>query len=378
MTNRVYDYRLYPTVAQASALDVTCQLLRGLYNACVQERRDAWEKNRVSVTKKMRRGQLREIKAIDSDYNALHFHLLQDATDRADLAFQAFFRRFRAGQTPGYPRFKGRGQYESFTFADAKNRNGAAMCAGGKRLYIHGVGNIKIKLHREHEGKLKQIRVLRRGDGYWYAQFICVDVPLKPLPSTGREIGVDVGIKSFGVTSIDGDPPIKNPRHYEAAQAKLAAAQQKLAGRKKKSKRRRKQQKLVAKLHLKTARQRRHFHHVTALQLVKEYDFICVEDLNIKGLAQGWLSKQVHDAGWGQFANILTYKAESAGRDLVKVNPRGTSQNCSACGVQVPKDLSVRVHVCPDCGYTADRDLNAAKNILRLGQSLREARRSAA
>jgi putative transposase len=375
---RVYDFRLYTTRSQNAALARTCWLLRQLYNGCIQERREAWTKQRVSVTKRVQDAQVKAIRAHDPEYAAVHFHLLKDAISRADLAFKGFFRRCKAGQTPGYPRFKGRGQYESFTFTDAANRRGAILCAGGSRLRIHGIGNVKIKLHREHEGKLKQIRILRRGDGHWYAQLVCADVPAKLLSTTGREVGVDVGIKSFAVTSIDGDYPIRNPRYHEAAQARLAVAQQKVSGRKKKSKRRRKAQRSVARLHLKVARQRRHFQHVTALQLVKENDFICVEDLNIKGLAQGFLSKQVYDAGWGQFIDILVYKAESAGRELVKVNPRGTSQACSACGVIVPKDLSVRVHACPDCGYTADRDVNAAKNILRLGQSLREARRLAA
>jgi putative transposase len=304
--NRVYEYRLYPTAVQAAALDETCRLLRALYNACLQERRDAWQKQRVAVTRTMQSAQLVYIRAEHPEYREISAQVLQGVVRRSDLAYQAFFRRCKAGETPGYPRFKGRGQYESFVFKQADKNNGVRLHSAAKRLHIHGVGKVRIRLHREHEGK----------------------------------------------------------------------PQRKAAGRKKRSARRRKQQKLVAKQHLKVARQRRDSHHKLALKLVRENDLIAVEDLNIKGLAQMNLSKQVHDAGWGQFIDILAYKAESAGREFVKVNPRGTSQTCSSCGVVVPKDLSVRVHRC-SCGYVADRDVNAAKNIFRLGQSLRDARRAA-
>ena len=318
--NRVYEYRLYPTAAQAAALDETCRLLRALYNAALQERRDAWQKQRVAITKKTQELQLKLIRAEHPEYEAIHSHVLQDVVSRCDLAFQAFFRRCKSGETPGYPRFKGRGRYESFTFKEAGN--GVRLHASAKRLYVHGVGKMRIRLHREHQGVLKQVRVLRRADG-WYAQFVCVDVPARPLPKTDRQIGVDVGISTFAATSDGVLHP--NPRHYEAAQSALAASQQKLSGRKKGSRRRRKQRQLVAKLHLKVARKRRDGHHKLAHQLVKENDFLAAEALNVKGLAQMSLSKQVHDAGWGQFISILAYKAESAGREFVQVNPRGTA-----------------------------------------------------
>jgi len=372
---RVYRYRLYPTAAQVGALVRLLGLLRFLYNACLQERRDAWKKQRISVTKRAQGHQLRAIRDADPDYVAIHYHLLQDMVTRCDRAFQAFFRRCKIGEKPGFPRFKGRHFFKSFTFKDAVHRNGAALCAGGKRLHIHGIGNVKLKLHREHEGTLKQIRVIRLGDGHWYADFICADVPAKPLPRIDREVGIDLGITTFAALS-DGST-IANPRCYEAGQAGLAVAQQKVARRKKRSGRRRKARRLVAKHHLKVARQRLDFQHKTALQLVQQNQVIYVEDLNVKGLAAGMLAKPVHDVAWGQFTSILVSKAESAGREVVKVDPRGTSQRCNACGATVQKDLSVRIHRCP-CGYVDDRDVNAAKNVIRLGQSLREARRDAA
>lgn len=372
---RVYRYRLYPTTVQAVALDRVLWLLRNLYNACLQERRDAWKKQRVSITKIDQDHQLRAVRDLDSDYAAVHFHLLQDVVRRCDLAFQSFFRRVKSGQAPGFPRFKGRDFYKSFTFKDAVHRNGAALVAGGKRLRVHGIGNVKIKLHRAHEGTLKQVRIIRLGDGHWYADLVCADVPAKPLPPAPvAEVGIDLGLKTYATMS-DGTV-VENPRHAKTAATKLAASQRRLAGRKKRSNRRRKQRRLVAGHHLKTARTRRDFQHKEALGLVRRYQTIYVEDLNVKGLASGMLAGSVADVAWGQFVDILVHKAESAGREVVKVNPSGTSQRCSACGVNVPKNLSVRVHRC-SCGYVADRDMNAAQNILRLGHSLREARRAA-
>jgi putative transposase len=368
---RVYRYRLYPSAAQAAALARLLGLLRALYNACLQERRDAWHKQHVSVTKRTQDAQLRAVREVDGDYAGIHFHLLQDMVLRCDLAFQAFFRRVKAGQTPGFPRFKGHDFFKSFTFKDATHNNGVGLCAGGKRLRIHGIGNVKIKLHRGHEGKLKQVRVLRLADG-WYADFICTDVPAKllPAPTVAASVGIDLGIKTFAALS-DGTT-IANPKHGAAGAGAIAAAQQKLSRRKKRSHRRRKAQRLVAKHHLHVGRQRLDFQHKTALDLMRRYQTIYVEDLNVRGLASGMLAKPVNDAAWSQFTSILVSKAESAGREVVKVDPRGTSQKCSVCGVVVPKTLSERTHRC-SCGYVADRDLNAARNIIGLGQSLREA-----
>lgn len=277
----------------------------------------------------------------------------------------------KRGETPGFPRFKGRDFFRSFTFQDAAGGRGAKLVAGGKRLRIHGIGGVKIKLHREHGGLLKQIRVARLGDGHWYADLVCADVSPKPLPLVASEVGVDLGIKTFAAMS-DGTM-VENPRHAAAAAVTLASAQQRLARRGKRSHRRRKARQIVAKHHLRVARQRLDFQHKTALDLLRRYQTIYVEDLNVRGLAAGMLAKQVNDVAWGQFIDILMSKAESAGREVVKVDPRGTSQRCSACDLVVPKDLSVRVHRC-SCGYEADRDLNAARNIIRLGQSLRDAR----
>jgi len=365
---RVYRYRLYPTAAQASAIRETLERLRVLYNAALQERRDAYRKQGVSVTRAQQERLLTEIKRNESEYASLHTHLMQDAVTRLDRAFDAFFRRVKAGQKPGYPRFKGRGRYRSFSFKDAIHGNGAKLVSGNKRLRISGVGNVKIKLHRPIEGRIKTIGITLDGDGHFYAAFTCDNVPTRELERTGKTAGIDVGISSFLATS-DGDT-VANPRCLETSQRVVARTQRKVSRRKRGSNRRRKAVALLARKHANVRNARKDFHHKTALMLVRRYDRVAVEELDILWLARGMLSRSVHDAAWGSFLTILRAKAESAGREVIAVDPRGSSQQCSACGATVRKDLSVRVHRCA-CGYVADRDVNAARNIHRLGQSRR-------
>lgn len=359
---QVYRYRLYPTAAQASAIRETLERLRVLYNAALQERRDAYRKQGVSVTRAQQEKLLTEIKRNESEYTNLHTHLMQDAVTRLDRAFQAFFRRVKARQKPGYPRFKGRGRYRSFSFKDAIHGNGAKLVSGNKRLRISGVGNVKIKLHRPIEGRIKTIGITLDGDGHFYAAFTCDNVPTRELERTGKTAGIDVGISSFLATS-DGDT-VANPRCLETSQRAVARTQRKVSRRKRGSNRRRKAVALLARKHANVRNARKDFHHKTALMLVRRYDRVAVEELNIQGMARGMLSRAVLDAAWGSFLEILRVKAESAGREVIEVDARGTSQECSQCGEIVRKDLRVRTHECPHCGLVLDRDVNAARNIL--------------
>lgn len=367
---RVYRFRLYPTATQEAALGHTLGLLRAVYNAALEERCEAYRKQGVSITKAMQEKAITEIKHDCPAYATVHTHLLQDVIARLDRAFQAFFRRCKNGEKPGFPRFKGRDRYMTFTFKDAGKGNGAAFVAGGKRIRLSGIGNVKVKVHREMEGALKTIGVTRDGDGYWYA-LVTRDVPPTPLPATGQEAGLDVGLYSFVATS-NGDT-VANPRPLETARIRVERAQRKVSRRRKGSVRRRKARQELARAHAHIRNVRKDFHHKTTRDLVRRYDWIAVEDLNVKGLAGGMLARSIHDAGWAQFLGILIAKAEEAAREVIRVNPAGTSQQCSTCGATVPKDLSVRVHRCQHCGYVADRDVNAAQNILRLGRSLRGA-----
>jgi putative transposase len=363
---RVYRYLLRPSRAQAVSLLTTLEMLRELYNASLQERRDAWVKQRRRVSAYDQMRQLVAVRVERPEFSAVHVHLLQDAITMVDRAFAAFFRRCKAHEKPGYPRFKGRGRYRTFTFKDAAHRNGAALVAGGQRVRLAGIGNVRLRLHRPVEGRIKQVSVTLAGDGRWYVAFVCHQVPAQPMEPTGKDIGIDLGIATFAALS-DGTL-VENPRPLESARHEIRLAQRRVSRRHRGSGRRRKAVELLARQHVHVEASRRDFHHKLAANLCTRFDHIAIEELNVRGLARGMLAKQVADAGWAQFTTILRAKAESAGREVVVVEARGTSQECSSCGAEVRKDLSVRVHRCP-CGYTADRDVNAARNVLqRMGR----------
>jgi putative transposase len=359
---RVYRYRLYPTRAQDAALRETLERLRELYNAALQHRRDAYRRQGATIRAYSQMREIVGVRLVRPEYAAIHTHLLQDVLTRLDRAYRAFFRRCKSGETPGFPRFKGRGRYRTFTFKDAVNHNGVRLLGTG-RVKLAGIGNVKVKLHRPFEGRIKQASVSLDGDGHWYIAVACDEVPVAPLPATGKSVGIDVGLTTFAALS-DGTM-VDNPRPYESAQRTLATAQRRVSRRKRGSKRRRKAVCLLAKQSARVQRVRLDFHHKTARDVVRTYDAIAVEDLNVKGLARTRLAKQVHDAGWAQFTTILASKAESAGREFYRVDPRGTSQRCSGCDAEVHKGLRVRVHACPYCGLVLDRDVNAARNIAK-------------
>lgn len=360
---RSFKYLIRPNVAQRAALTATLGICCELYNACLQERRDGWKKRGLSVGATKQMAELPAVKAERPDVAGVYAQVLQSVVRRVDRSFVAFFRRAKSGQRPGYPRFRSRRRYDSFTFPQVGRSgvNGGVLVLTTGRLQVHGVpGVLKVNWHRPMEGRVKTATLKREGDR-WYVIFSCDDVPAKPLPPTDKACGVDVGLKSFAV--LDDGTVIANPRHLEHAEASLKRAQRVVSRRKRGSRRRDKARRLLAKQHGHVANQRRDFHHKTARRLVGQYDQIAVEKLNIAGLSAGMLSKSVHSAGWGQFFTFLRDKAEEAGRAVVEVNPAGSTQQCSGCGASVPKDLSVRVHKCPHCGLVLDRDVNAARNI---------------
>ena len=344
---KTFKYRLYPNKQQAAVLTGQLTEARRLYNAGIQERRDAWRMRRVSLNYYDQASQLKEIRAA-GDLGLANFSASQDVLRRVDKAFRAFFRRVKAGRKPGFPRFKSARRFDSYTFP--AYGDGCRLRDNG-RLYVQGVGEIKVKLHRPVGGRVKTLTVKREA-GRWYACF-SVECFAKPLPSNGKSVGIDLGLESFAVQ--DDATVHENPRVYETAQARLARAQQRVARRRRGSKRRRKAVRLLQRVHLKVRNQRADFQHKLARELVDNHGLICAEKLNVKGLARGLHPKQVHDAGWAAFLDKLAYKAEEAGRQFVRVDPRGTSQRCP-CGNAVPKTLGQRWHHCNKCGLSVPRD----------------------
>jgi putative transposase len=364
---KTFKFKLKPTPEQERMLDRTLMLCRHVYNAAVEERRDAWQKCAVSVGYYQQKAELPPIKAAMPEYGEVHSQVLQDVVQRVDRAFQAFFRRVKSGETPGYPRLQGRNRYNSLTYPQFGN--GATLDNGF--LVLSKIGRIAVRWSRPIEGTPKPVTISRDADG-WYVCFSCADVPIQPLPATGHETGIDLGVESFA--TLSDSTMIHHARCYRKAERHLKTAQRRVSRRKKGSARRRKAVTLLARAHLKVKRQRADFHHKVALQLVRANDTIYHEDLQTANMLKNHhLAKSISDAGWSTFLNILSAKAAYAGRRVIAVPPAYTSQTCSGCGVLVQKGLSVRWHSCPDCGTSLHRDHNAAKNIESLGQRLRGA-----
>jgi len=351
---KTFKYRLFTTRLQSERLGVQLGEACRLYNAALQERRDAWEQ-RVSINYYTQANQLKEIRAA-GDLGLANFSCCQDILRRVNKTYEAFFRRVKRGEKAGYPRFKSRRRFDSITFPSY----GDGIKLNDNMLRIQGIGQVEVKLHRPVGGKIKTVTI-KRECGEWYACF-SVECESKPLSANSNEIGIDVGLEKFATMSDHKSVP--NPRWYQRAEAKLRRAQRKVARRKKGSHRRRKAVALLQKIHQRIKNQRHEFQHKFTFWLVQNFGVIAVEDLNVKGLAGGMLAKSVHDVSWAAFFSKLTYKAENAGRVLQAVNPRGTSQTCT-CGAKVWKELSDREHFCTACGLLAPRDVVSAQVILQ-------------
>jgi len=378
--HKTYKYRIYPQKATEQKLYFVLNRCRELYNAALSERKDAYQYAGKSISYYDQQNDLPEIKAeIRQEYQDIAAHVLQDALRRLDRAFQSFFRRCKTGENPGFPRFQGRNRYDSFTYPD-----GAGWKFDGQYLHLTKIGKVKVKLHRPLTGKIKIVTIKREVD-HWYVTFSCeVEEPEK-LPVSYEDVGIDLGVTHLA--TLSNGEMIEHPRYYRKAQKRLVKRQQALSLKKHGSHRRDKARKLVAKAHRTISRQRRDFQHKASKQLVERYQVLVFEDIKTGNLtrkpkpkqdengrylpngasAKGGLNKSILDAGWGTFVSMCTYKAACAGRTLIKVDPRFTSQVCSGCGQVRKKDLSERWHSC-DCGTELDRDVNSAINILERGR----------
>jgi putative transposase len=384
---RAYKFLIRPTVGQQQALSACLNDHRALYNAALEERREAYRKRKVSIRYGDQSAQLKDIRKADRDGQGRWSFSSQQATlRRLDKAFQAFFRRVNAGQAPGFPRFKGAGWFDTVEWP--KDRDGCRWNSNPDgdqtRVYLQGVGHIRVHAHREVEGVVKTISVKREGRR-WFVVLSCDEVPALALPQTGSTIGIDMGVVSF-LTTSDG-AQIDNPRHGKRNAERLAAAQRKLATCKRGSNRRRKQRERVAALHGKVRRQRLDHAHKTALLLVRHHDVIAHEALRISNMTRSasgtvqepgtnvaqksGLNRSILDAGWGVFLNVLRSKAESAERVVVAVNPANTSRTCPSCGHCVQENRLTQADFrCVSCGFADHADTVGARNVLRAGLAL--------
>lgn len=353
---RTYAYRLYPSKTQARLLFKTLETSRQFYNSCLEERKQAWEQERRTITKTEQLRRVKVEKASNPHAAPIHSHILQVVVTDLDKAYQDFFRRVRAGKNPGYPRFKSKNRFKSFGLKEYGN----GFWVEGRRLRITGIGRVPIRLHRPINGVVKTVRIKRKA-GKWYAYLAC-EVSHTALGATGKIVGIDVGIHHLMATS--DHEIVNNPRWYQIEQAKLRVLQRTVSRREKGSRRRQKAVKAVQRQHEQIVNQRRDYLRKLVYHLIERYDVIAIEDLEIATmLGNRYLSKSILDAGWGYFTEHLKGKAEEAGRQVVKVDPAGTSRVCSSCGNEFEEmDLSHRWVECP-CGLNIDRDINAAINI---------------
>jgi putative transposase len=362
---RAFKYRLYPTNRQQRLLEQQLEECRWLYNYLLAERRDAWEQRQESLRYYDQAMTLPILKATRPSLAQVNAQALQNVAVRIDLAFKAFFRRMKAGETPGYPRFRGRGRYASLTYPQAPS--GCKVDADGQRLRLHGVGPVKIILHRPIEGAAKTATITRSSTGKWYVCFFCECAEPVSLPETEQQVGIDVGLKTFA--ALSNGQQIANPHFFRCAESALAKAQRRLSNEEKGTPERGKRRWVIARVHERIAWRRGDFTHQHSRRIVNAFDLIAVEDLSVNRMTHNHcLAKSIHDAAWSQFANLLAYKAAWAGRKFVSVNPAYTSQDCSRCGHRQTLSLADRIYTCPSCGIILDRDYNAAKNILALGQ----------
>jgi len=368
---RTYKYRLFTNKRQWEALDTILWQQRILYNAALEQRKTVYEATGKGISYTDQWAHFRDVRHANPDtFGLVNATSLQQLLRRVDKAYRAFFRRLKAGETPGYPRFKGRNRFHSMEF---KHGDGVKLYQnerGQMRLRIQNVGDVKVKYHRDlpADSQIKHV-VIKRSLGNWYVALMVEFDPPLFLPLTGEAVGIDMGLKSL--LALSDGMLIDNPRWLRVSQKRLRVLNRKLARQKKGGINWRKTAYHLVRLHGKIANQRRDFWHKTTRQLVNQYDLICIENLTLGFMtANRHLALSAHDAALGEFRNLLAYKAEEAGKQVVPVPPQYTSQLCSECGTMVAKRLSVRVHQCDACGLELDRDVNAARNILTLGLSV--------
>ncbi|MGJ0607398.1 RNA-guided endonuclease InsQ/TnpB family protein [Cylindrospermopsis raciborskii] len=376
-----YQYKIKPTKEQAEKIDKTLEMLRYQYNYLLAQRFDWYEQNRSPINRCSifvchlpelkeqpnyynQKASLTQLKKDRPWYKEIHSQVLQEVAKKVELAFDRWLKGDSNSKKSGRPRFKSTGQYKTFTFPQFKQHHFV-----NNKITLSKIGDVKVIVHRQvPDGfQIKTVSVTKKADGYYVT--LSLDdktVPtIKPDFNANNIVGIDVGLIDFIVTS-DGER-IAAPKFLRQAERKLKSAQRRVSRRKRGSNRRKKAIKKLGILHKKVVDTRKDFQFKTANNLLKKYDVVAVEKLNIKGLAKTRLAKSINDAGWGQFITILSNKAENAGLKVIAVNPNGTSQECSNCGHKVKKPLSERTHNCPSCKVSLCRDLNAAINIKARG-----------
>jgi putative transposase len=376
---KAYKYRIYPTKKQERLLHEQLALCAELYNAALQERRDAYRMCGKRITYVQQAAQLPDIKALRPEYEIIYSQVLQDVLRRVDKAFKAFFSRVKVGQTPGFPRYKPRYRYGSLTYP----QSGFGIDEQGK-LSLAKIGHLKLVQHRPFKGVVKTCTIIRSATGKWYASFSCAEVEPEVLPPSERQVGIDVGLKTFAYLSTGEQ--IENPRFFREEEQQLAKASRRLSRAERGTKERAKRRKVVSRIHERIRWRRENFVQQESRRIVKRFGLIAVEALVVCNMvkrpkpkldeatgrylpngasSKAGLNTSIADAAWSAFFAALLSRVEETERTVIKVPPAYTTQTCSDCGHIQEMPLSVRVYTCEHCGVTRDRDHNASLNILR-------------
>jgi putative transposase len=342
---KAYRYKLEPNKSQRYALARTLDVCRELYNDCLYQRK------LHPISRYEQSKQLTQLKSEFPVYKNVYSQVLQHVLGRVDRAFKNFF---RSGF--GFPRFKGANRYDSFTYPQT------GFSLGGRRLSLAKIGNVKVRLSRPlPQGAVVKTCTIKRSVHGWFATLVFEHQPV-PLPANDLVVGIDVGVTAFATFS-DGTE-IPNPRIYQNTQAELRRAQRRVARRKKGSHRRRRAVLLLRKVHQRISNRRSDFLHKHSTAVIRKYGTVKVEGLNVSAMSRGNLAKQILDCSWSEWFRQLRYKAAEAGRRLVAVDPKYTSQICSQCGFKHPDNRKTQAHfACLSCGYQDHADHNAAVNI---------------
>ena len=352
-----YKYRLLTRQRDYKRLDDLIESQRQLYNAALQERIDCYKKTGRNVSFFTQVKELTECRNQMPEMKSLPLDLQRGTLARLDKAFKLFFGRVKRGEKPGFPRFKGKGWYDTLEWNEF-----SGITLKSNKIKSKAFGTIRVHFHRPlpADANIRACKVVRDVKGWSVCFSIRIDTPDKRTVQTS--IGLDLGLTNLATLSTGESIPTL--RAARKAARRLRVAQRHVARCTKGSRGRQLAKDHVARCYLKTKNQRKTYAHQISKRLVDRFDLIAVEDLNIKGLAQTRLGKSILDASWSTLITMLEYKAERAGTHLIKVDPRYTSQDCSQCGNRVKKPLSERMHRCPRCGLSMDRDHNAAVNIL--------------
>ncbi|MCX6777983.1 MAG: RNA-guided endonuclease TnpB family protein [Candidatus Micrarchaeota archaeon] len=345
---RAYKFRLYPSKAQEKTLNFHLWVSKDLWNSLLETNKKKYNEEGRFLSKVEMQKMVKN--------SGLHSQVAQTLSHRLYNALWRMVKLKKQGKECGFPRFKSPDRMKSLYYP----QSGFSL---GKRLRVTPFGGLSIKQHREIKGKIKTLTLKRESSGKWFAIFCVREDKEQQKKNCGEKIGIDLGLTNFAALS-DGKI-IKNPRHFRKHEERLASSQRRLSRCEKGSRNRKKAKLKVARVHEKIANCRSDFLHKLSSELVNAYSLIALENLRSKEMAEGNFGKSIHDAGWRKFADMLAYKAEGAGCKVEFVSPEGTTKECSSCGAVVEKALSERMHTCPFCGLFVDRDINAARNILK-------------